>query len=201
MVLAKKQTPNALIKACNQFIFVENLDKKESISSNLQNQNAQKPQNSQTSNAPQTTWQELDGKTKTLLYSAIKASSDEMGWAYVSQISNYINGINPSFDPRSYGYAKISNMLKNLGNLQFKIDEQSKMYCRKIPLGKLYDTLKELPADFSDDNGWIKIDERLNSVVSKKWDYAQYGLGFNEALQKLYNTEIQNGKIRLNLEK
>jgi molecular chaperone DnaJ len=59
-------------------------------------------------------------------------------------------------------------MLKNLGNLQFKVDEQSRMYCRKIPLGKLYALLRELPNDFKDQNGWIKIDDKLDKVVKEK---------------------------------
>ena len=184
----KKQTPKALIKACNQFIYVENLGEDDNAAANSQTQK----------NLP-TTQQVLDGGIKTLLFSAIKAKSDEMGWAYVSGISNYINGINPDFDPRSYGYAKISNMLKNLGNLQFKVDEQSRMFCRKIPLGKLYALLRELPSDFKDQNGWIKIDDKLDKVVKEKWDYTEYGLTLHKAFGKLYNAEMKDDKIKLNL--
>ena len=173
---------------CNQFIYVENLGEDDNAAANSQTQK----------NLP-TTQQVLDGGIKTLLFSAIKAKSDEMGWAYVSGISNYINGINPDFDPRSYGYAKISNMLKNLGNLQFKVDEQSRMFCRKIPLGKLYALLRELPSDFKDQNGWIKIDDKLDKVVKEKWDYTEYGLTLHKALQKLYNAEMKDDKIKLNL--
>ncbi|MDA3049144.1 NYN domain-containing protein [Campylobacter sp. JMF_02 ED1] len=200
----KKQTPNALIKACNKFIYIENLGLSDT-NSNLENKTSAQTQTStstqpatQHPKLPQNTWQELDDKTKTLLYTAIKATSDEdTGWAYVSDIRNYISAIKSDFDPRDYGYAKISNMLKTLNNLQFKTDNLNRMYCKKIPLGKLYSILRALPDSYKDENGWIKIDDRLDQLINASWNYKQYDLSFYEALQKLYNVEMKDNKIKL----
>ena len=89
----------------------------------------------------------------------MKDSTEEStGWAFVGQIGTYLSQTQPDFDTRSYGYAKLSSMLKALGGLQFRHDDASRMYCRKIPYSELIKLLNNdaLPK-FQNKEGWVKI--------------------------------------------
>jgi hypothetical protein len=46
-----------------------------------------------------------------LLRNAVEASSDEDGWAHLAHVGSIITKQRPDFDSRSYGYAKLSDLV------------------------------------------------------------------------------------------
>ena len=52
-----------------------------------------------------------DTKLVTLLRNAAEAASDDDGWAMLSAVGEIITKQRPDFDPRSYGYAKLSDLI------------------------------------------------------------------------------------------
>ena len=46
-----------------------------------------------------------------LLRNAVEASSDEDGWAHLGGVGGIITKQQPDFDSRSYGYAKLSDLM------------------------------------------------------------------------------------------
>ena len=102
--------------------------------------------------------QKIEGQLRNILYKAIKDSAEEdTGWASVSKIGIYLSQTQPDFDPRSHGYAKLSGMLKALGGLQFRYDESTRMYCRKVPYLELRAIINEAMPKFQNKQGWAKI--------------------------------------------
>jgi len=104
--IGEKKTPNPFIVACDKFIYIEIInspvDKKE-------NPTVEIP-----------TKQKLE-----LLYlisSSIDNLADENGWAFLGEVGNLILKKQPDFDPRNYGYLKLTPLIKNLGI--FEIDER-----------------------------------------------------------------------------
>ena len=58
-----------------------------------------------------------------LLRNAVEAASDDEGWAPLSGIGNIITNQRPDFDSRSYGYGKLSDLIK--ATTLFEIERHS----------------------------------------------------------------------------
>lgn len=63
---------------------------------------------------------ELRGDTKLvgLLRNAIDAASDEEGWAHLGAVGSYIAKQSPDFDPRNWGFKKLSELARAIGVLE-----------------------------------------------------------------------------------
>lgn len=105
--LGEKKTPNPFIVACDKFIYIEIInsssDKKEPILTMEKNMK-----------------QKL--LVIKLISTAINDLADENGFAFLGEVGNLILKKQPDFDPRNYGYLKLTPLIKNLG--KFEIDER-----------------------------------------------------------------------------
>ena len=54
--------------------------------------------------------------------SAVIASMDENGWAFLGEVGQHITKQSPEFDARNYGYAKLKDLVKSIQ--LFEIDER-----------------------------------------------------------------------------
>ena len=89
-------------------------------------------------------------------------------------------------------------MLKALGGLQFRHDDASRMYCRKIPYSELIKLLSNdaLPK-FQNKEGWVKI-PALEKYLAPRWSYKEYGFAsFMALLETIHNLEIQGDSVRM----
>jgi len=89
----EKKTPEAFIAACDKFVFTEILRENDVPT--------QKSESNTSSLRP-------------IIVSAINAVSKDDGWARLSNVGNYINKNNPSFDSRNYGYEKLGKLIFDL---------------------------------------------------------------------------------------
>ena len=102
----EKKTPLPFIKACSQFIFVENLVEDESTEED-------ESETSKSGNSKKLSRSELRKETwlVKLLRTAVEQSAEEDGWSYLGQVGQYISN-NTSFSPVNYGYKKLSEIVK-----------------------------------------------------------------------------------------
>ena len=93
----ERKTPSPFVTACDKFIYTEILRQDEESIRN-------KPL---TANA-------IKGDTKlvNLLREAVDAVADEDGWAYLGSVGQQVSKQSPSFDPRNYGYSKLSALIR-----------------------------------------------------------------------------------------
>lgn len=49
---------------------------------------------------------------KAFLMQALEQSVDDAGWAHLGTFGSYLNKLQPEFDPRLYGYKKLSDLVK-----------------------------------------------------------------------------------------
>lgn len=120
----EKKTPEPFRAACDKFIYTEVL--------------TQAADNDVTQGVKKRTTKELrqDTTLLNLLRHAIDAASDDTGWAGLGAVGSIISKQSAEFDPRNYGYAKLSSLVTAI-NL-FPIEE------RQIGNGKaLYIRLKK----------------------------------------------------------
>lgn len=114
----EEKTPKSFISVCDKFIYTEilqNIDENDSENNDVKEK---KPQVKQKS----TNELKMDTRLVNLLRSAVIASMDEEGWAFLGEVGQHITKQSPEFDARNYGYAKLKDLVKAIG--LFKIDER-----------------------------------------------------------------------------
>lgn len=99
MGIGQRKTPKPFVNACNVFIFTENLtgnidekiDQAEKVNDSSGNQQRPNP-------VP-------------LLKEAFEMSSDEDGWAHLGMMGTNLRQLDPSFDPRTFGYGQLLQLI------------------------------------------------------------------------------------------
>lgn len=93
----EKKTPDPFVKACDKFIYAENL--------------AGEPDDEQPTKARTAAQLKQDTTLVKLLREAVDAASDEDGWAGLGAVGSFVTKQQPNFDSRSYGYPKLSELV------------------------------------------------------------------------------------------
>lgn len=104
----KKQTPTAFINACTQFIYVENLAQEEIKSDNKENTSA--PSNTSTAITPPSS----DTKPAFLPMDTIRKIFEQFDseWVAITALGSTWRRLQADFDPRNYGCAKFTTLVK-----------------------------------------------------------------------------------------
>lgn len=129
--IGEKKTPNSFIVACDRFIYIEVLEgatKKKIRKPTLANTPESKKlvekviakTNEKTEQKP---LDKIDSQTIELIEDTLDAIGDEDGWAFLGDVGNLIVKKKPEFDPRNYGFSKLTPMLKSLSDI-LEIDER-----------------------------------------------------------------------------
>jgi Fe-S-cluster formation regulator IscX/YfhJ len=63
-----------------------------------------------------------DKSLVSLVTTSINDIADENGWAFLGELGNMLLKKRPDFDPRNYGFEKLLQLIRSLG--QFEIDER-----------------------------------------------------------------------------
>jgi uncharacterized LabA/DUF88 family protein len=100
----ERKTPKPFVAACDKFIYLENL---------TYGQSAVAPAGAPLKPTPRTSAAQLKGDTALVnqLRNAVEAASGEDGWAVLASVGHIITQQRPDFDSRSYGYAKLSDLM------------------------------------------------------------------------------------------
>jgi len=116
--IGQKKTPNPFIAACDKFIYMEIIpqfgeqEQEETV--------PHKNKHSRQKNKPSV--EKLNRETLKLISTTIDDLADENGWAFLGDVGNLLLKKQPNFDPRVYGYQKLSPLIKSLP--QFEIDNR-----------------------------------------------------------------------------
>lgn len=140
--IGEQKTPNAFIAACDKFIYIEILaeadqayDKDYYESSSYGNYGHRQIMPSMSgSDMPLSrpaahTVRKIDDDIKHLIFDCIQDLADEQGWAFLGDVGNLILKVRPSFDPRNYGFAKLTPLIHSIDGIEIdeRATEQSKV--------------------------------------------------------------------------
>ncbi len=102
---------------------VQGLSIPEPVGAEIEDKAKQKATQKATERAPQKALNTIDLKTIELIESTIEALGDDDGWAFLGDVGSLISRKKPEFDPRNYGFAKLTPMLKSMNDI-LEIDER-----------------------------------------------------------------------------
>lgn len=105
----ERKTPDAFRNACHRFVFTEVLREGPRQSAPASVEPTVDP-GSGAQGGP------ADFPTRFVL-DALEQSSDDSGWAHLSTFGNYLIKLQPDFDARLYGYRKLSDLVRDRGDL------------------------------------------------------------------------------------
>lgn len=122
--IGEKKTPNSFIVACDRFVYIEVLHgaikkktkKQTSPTSTNIKKTIEKEVEKEVTN-------KIDIQTIELIEDTLDAIGDDDGWAFLGDVGNLIVKKKPEFDPRNYGFSKLTPMLKSLTDI-LEIDER-----------------------------------------------------------------------------
>jgi uncharacterized protein (TIGR00288 family) len=107
--IGEKKTPEPFVVACHKFIYIEILKAhtKEIGSGVVKEKLAV---------------DKVTTKEVKLIATTINDLSDEDGWAFLGDVGNLLQKKQPNFDPRNYGFQKLTLLIKSISN--FEIDHR-----------------------------------------------------------------------------
>ena len=109
--IGEKKTPNPFIVACDKFIYIEILKTKtkEKVSENEKELDKE-------------TFDKISLKEIKLIATTITDLSDDEGWAFLGDVGSLLQKKRPNFDPRNYGFQKLTPLIKSTG--KFEIEQR-----------------------------------------------------------------------------
>ncbi|MCF2903829.1 NYN domain-containing protein [Octadecabacter sp. CECT 8868] len=105
--IGEAKTPKSLRNVCNRFILIENIIAVPTSDGDDQSTESKK-------HLPPPV------KALPLFKAAIGKIDSQDGWYPLSTVGSRINALHPDFDPRSYGHAKLSSLVKMLNGIETK---------------------------------------------------------------------------------
>ncbi len=106
----EKKTPRPFVVACDKFIYTDVL--------------AAVRETDDTAKGKSSKELRSDTRLVSLLRTAIEAVSDDDGWAHLGPVGHHIANQAPDFDPRNYGFKKLSELVVGIG--LFEVSRKSK---------------------------------------------------------------------------
>lgn len=111
--IGESKAPASLRNVCNRFVLIENIigsEEEKAVAKPKQGKPAaseERPQKPKTKVVP-------------LVLKAMKSIDPEQEWYFLGQLGQYITRANPDFDPRTYGNAKLSELLEKTGQFELR---------------------------------------------------------------------------------
>ena len=120
--LGEKKTPNPFIVSCDKFIYIEVIEG--GTSKQAKNSGKSKSKKSAATANQESEVESIDDEMIRLLKSSIDDLADDNGWAFLAEVGGLLIKKKPDFDPRNYGFSKLTPLIKSLNN-HFTIYEEN----------------------------------------------------------------------------
>ena len=98
----ERKTPKPFVAACDKFIYIETSPTTAEEPADEAGKSATRPSAAQL---------KADNALINMLRNAVEAASDDDGWAALASVGHIITNQRPDFDSRTYGYAKLSDLM------------------------------------------------------------------------------------------
>ena len=114
--IGEKKTPHPFIVACDKFIYIEILASEAASKRNEKNKTS-------ATEKPEVEIESIGKGLIKLLKNTISDAADEDGWASLASVGALLNKKKADFDPRNYGFPKLTPLIKSLTQ-HIEVDER-----------------------------------------------------------------------------
>jgi uncharacterized LabA/DUF88 family protein len=119
--IGERKTPHPFIVACDKFIYLEIIRSSTSMPEPIIEVRKKGKPVVKKKKAETTLPETPANIVKRVIAASINDLADENGWAYLGDVGNLILKKQPDFDPRNFGFPKLTPLIKSL---DFEIDER-----------------------------------------------------------------------------
>jgi uncharacterized LabA/DUF88 family protein len=126
--IGEKKTPNPFIIACDKFIYLEVIQNQEDPTEIEEKENNKVEPKQRRKNVKIRIPENIIGSIK----NTIDTVADDDGWAFLGDVGNLILKKKPDFDPRNYGYQKLSTLIKSIKTISVDQRESGSKYVKHI---------------------------------------------------------------------
>ena len=137
--MGEKKTPKPFIVACDKFVYIEVIRAAAQQAAEAAKQKEAQAQKAARKGAKKAAAASgpVPGEVVELIAESVEDLCEEDGLAHMGKLGNLLLKKQPDFDPRTYGFGKLSNMLKNLDRFELQVRETSDpnvrpMYVRDV---------------------------------------------------------------------
>lgn len=157
--MGEEKTPKAFVQACDKFIRIEiirdkykktakaasqpkaaaksSASRKSTVKASAEKAEKAPAKSTAKKSAPAEQKPAVPDDIISLIADSVSDLADDDGWIDMSNLGNLIIKKQPDFDPRTYGFGKLSNMLKNLPRFEVQVRETADpnvrpMYVRDV---------------------------------------------------------------------
>jgi uncharacterized LabA/DUF88 family protein len=102
----KKETPESFRQACRRFVYIENLE----------------PAAAPAGAEPSAKALEPLATAERTLFKVIEELDGDGGWVGLGQIGTHLSNLAPDFDPRTYGFRKLSDLVRKIERLEINTE-------------------------------------------------------------------------------
>ena len=108
----ERKTPKPFVAACDKFIYTENLGFEDVRDGDADGDAAAAGSGAKQVKRATAAQLRGDASLMNMLRNAVEAASEDDGWARLSAVGEILTKQRPDFDSRSYGYAKLSDLIE-----------------------------------------------------------------------------------------
>ena len=133
--MGEKKTPSPFIVACDKFIYIEVLRdraEKSIAASKKKKADSTKRGGDRNKTAEKSADRRVPEEVEELIAASVADLADDDGYIDLSNLGNLIIKKAPDFDPRSYGFGKLSTLLKNLSRFEVDVRTTADPHVRPI---------------------------------------------------------------------
>lgn len=121
--IGERKTPQPFIVACDKFIYIENIrERAQAAIKPVDEPDLKKRESEQTTVEELNRKKNIPKKVIDTIAESIADIAEDDGFASLGHLGQLLNKKQPDFDPRSFGFSKLSMMMKSLP--RFEIDER-----------------------------------------------------------------------------
>ncbi|MEO7352686.1 MAG: NYN domain-containing protein [Marmoricola sp.] len=118
--LGAKKTPRAFRDACDKFTFLEVLRAEAPEASSPEVAAAETTAETTTGTTSSEPVRDKGGNLQSMLVKALNKTATDDDWSALGSLGSHLNRTDPSFDSRTYGFAKLSDLVKHQPFLETK---------------------------------------------------------------------------------
>ena len=126
--MGEKKTPKPFIVACDKFVYIEVI--RAAAQQAAQQEKESVPQKSSKKSSKKAAQQAVSAPAASavpqdmveLIADSLENLCDEDGYTLMGKLSNLLMKKQPDFDPRNYGFSKLSKLIKSMGRFDWKTE-------------------------------------------------------------------------------